>query len=69
MKATPAGRISFRVLAQGISNTSDIFNIITDGDNRLQTLKNMDEIFVNGNTLQECDRKLGTFAYRNFSFI
>ena len=41
--ATPSGRYRIKVLAQGVSSASDIFNIVTDGNTRMDAnmVKNM----------------------------
>ena len=46
--ATPAGRYMMKVLAQGITSASNIFNLLTDGDTRFDAniLKNMDDLLM-----------------------
>ena len=48
-----------KVLAKGISSARDIFNLLTDGDIRLdsQMLKNMDNLLILGDPLLEINRK------------
>ena len=49
-----------KVLAQGISSASDIFNLLTDGDTRYdsQMLKHMDDLLVFGDSLKEVKEKI-----------
>ena len=48
----PSERFKMRVLAQGISSASDIFNLLTE------TSKNMDDLLVFGDSLLEVKDKV-----------
>ena len=61
---TPMGRFRYKVLAQGVCSSSDIFNFLTDGNirhNSSGALKNMDDILLHGRTLEEVKAKLENF--------
>ena len=61
--ATPSGRFRYRVLAQGITSASDIFNVVTDGQMRYSTdvLKNMDDLLFSGENIEELQEKIERF--------
>ena len=62
---TNSGRYSFRVLPQGVCNSSALWNILTDGNARLDSelaiLKNMDNFLVYRATLEDLEKKLEKF--------
>ena len=62
--STPMGRFKYLVLAQGVCSASDIFNFLTDGTMRYdgsESIKNMDDILMQGQTLEELEKKLKVF--------
>ena len=61
--ATPSGRFRYRVLAQGITSASDIFNVVTDGQMRYSTdvLKNIDDLLFSGENIEELQEKIERF--------
>ena len=61
---TPMGRYRYTILAQGISSASDIFNLLTDGDlriNSLNAIKNMDNVLLFSETLEGLKKELEIF--------
>ena len=55
------GKFAYTVTPQGVSSSSDLFNLITDGDTRYDgtnCLKNCDDWLLFGSTLEEVKRKL-----------
>ena len=62
---TNAGRFSYNVLPQGVCNSSALWNILTDGNSRidseLQILKNMDDFMLFGRSLEELEEKIEKF--------
>ena len=62
---TTAGRFLYRVLPQGVCNSSALWNILTDGNSRidseLQILKNMDDFLIFGQDMEELEKKLEKF--------
>ena len=62
---TNAGRFSYNVLPQGVCNSSALWNILTDGDSRIDSelgiLKNMDDFLLFGKSLDELEKKLEKF--------
>ena len=62
---TNAGRFSYKVLPQGVCNSSALWNILTDGNSRidseLQILKNMDDFMIYARSLEELEKKLEKF--------
>ena len=63
MISTPAGRFRMRVLAQGVTYASDIFNIITDSSTRLESnvVKNMDDLAFFADTLEDLEKHICEF--------
>ena len=61
--ATPAGRFRMRVLAQGITSASDIFNIVTDGSSRLDSnvVKNMDDLAFFADSIKDLEKHVCEF--------
>ena len=61
--ATPAGRFKVKILAQGITSASDMFNLFTDGNTRFgsRILKNMDDLLIFGDSLKEVKEKVEEF--------
>ena len=62
--STPMGRYKYLVMAQGVCSASDIFNFLTDGSMRYdgsEAIKNMDDILMHGQTLEELEKKLKVF--------
>ena len=61
--ATPAGRFRMKVLAQGVSSASDIFNIVTDSSTRLDSnvVKNMDDLAFFADTLEDLEKHVCQF--------
>ena len=58
------GRYKYLVMAQGVCSVSDIFNYLTDGSKRYdrsEAIKNMDDILLHGQTLEELEEKLKVF--------
>ena len=62
--ATPAGRFRMKVLAQGVSSASDIFNIVTDGSTRLDkhVVKNMDDLAFFVESLVDLEKHVCNFC-------
>ena len=62
---TNSGRYSYRVLLQGVCNSSALWNILTDGnarlDSQLAILNNMDDFLLYGTTLEDLEEKLEKF--------
>ena len=62
---TNMGRFTFRCLPQGINNSAALWNLMTDGDarvdNELHIVKNMDDWLLYGRDLQELEEKLVKF--------
>ena len=61
---TPMGRYKYKVLGQGITNASDIFNFLTDGDlriNGMNCIKNMDDLLIYSETLEGLKKELEMF--------
>ena len=62
---TNCGRFSYRVLLQGVCNSSALWNILTDGNSRLDSdlaiLKNMDNFLLYGTSLEDLEQKLHKF--------
>ena len=62
---TNMGRFTFRCLPQGINNSAALWNLMTDGDARiddeLHIVKNMDDWLLYGRNLQELEEKLVKF--------
>ena len=56
------GRVTFKSLTQGISNSASLWNILTDGDARIDTdlnlIKNIDDGMLHANNLVELEQKL-----------
>ena len=61
--ATPAGRLRMKVLAQGVTSASDIFNIVTDSSTRLDSnvVKNMDDLAFFADTLEDLEKHVCQF--------
>ena len=61
--ATPAGRFRMKVLAQGVSSASDIFNIVTDSSTRLDSnvIKNMDDLAFFSDNLVDLEKHVCEF--------
>ena len=61
--ATPTGRFRMKVLAQGVSSASDIFNIVTDGSTRLDrnVVKNMDDLAFFADNLADLEKHVCNF--------
>ena len=61
--ATPAGRFRMKVLAQGVSSASDIFNIVTDSSTRLDSnvVKNMDDLAFFSDNLVDLEKHVCEF--------
>ena len=61
--ATPAGRFRMKVLAQGVSSASEIFNIVTDGSTRLDSnvVKNMDDLAFFSENLVDLEKHVCEF--------
>ena len=58
---TQQGRFQYTVTPQGVCSSSDLFNLLTDGQVRYDgtdTLKNMDDWLIFGKTLDELQLKL-----------
>ena len=58
---TQQGRFAYTVTPQGVCSSSDLFNLLTDGQVRYDgtgTLKNMDDWLIFGKTLEELQDKL-----------
>ena len=58
---TQQGRFQYTVTPQGVCSSSDLFNLLTDGQVRYDgtdTLKNMDDWLLFGKTLEELQLKL-----------
>ena len=55
-----------KVLAQGMTLTSDIFNLLPDGDTRFDSsiLKNMDDCRIFANSLKEVTEKIQEFLQK-----
>ena len=62
---TNAGRFSYRVLSQGVCNSSALWNILTEGNSRINSelsiLKNMDDYLIHARTLEDLEKKLEKF--------
>ena len=62
---TNMGRFTFKSLSQGISNSASLWNILTDGDARIDTdlnlIKNMDDWMLHAKNLVELEQKLEKF--------
>ena len=62
---TNAGRFSYRVLPQGVCNSSALWNILTDGNSRIDSelsiLKNMDDYLIHARSLEDLEKKLEKF--------
>ena len=55
------GFFKFTVLAQGVYNSTDIFNFLADGSMLYDSngsIKNMDDVLLYGRTIKELKRKL-----------
>ena len=63
MIATPAGQFRMKVLAQGVSSASDIFNIVTDSSTRLDSnvVKNMDDLVFFSDNLVDLEKYVCEF--------
>ena len=58
------GRYRYTVLGQGITSTSDIFNLLTEGDiriNGLNAIKNMDDVLLYSETVEGLKKELEIF--------
>ena len=61
---TQQGRFAYTVLPMGVTSSSDLFNLLTDGGVRWQegdVLKNMDDLLLSGETLEEVEMKMNKF--------
>ena len=62
---TNMGRFTFKSLPQGISNSASLWNILTDGDARIDTelniVKNMDDWMLHARNMIELEQKLEKF--------
>ena len=58
---TNAGRFSYQVLPQGTCNSSALWNILTDGNSRIDSelaiLKNMDVYLLYGTDMEDLEKK------------
>ena len=58
---TQQGKFAYTVTPQGVCSSSDLFNLLTDGNVRFDgtnTLKNMDDWLIYGSDLDELEKKL-----------
>ena len=62
---TNAGLFSYQVLPQGVCNSSALWNILTDGNSRidrdLAILKNMDDYLLYGTDMADLEKKIDKF--------
>jgi len=58
---TQQGRFCYTVTPMGVCSSSDLFNLLTDGEVRWEgnnVLKNMDDWLLSGRTMEELEGKL-----------
>ena len=59
---TNAGRFSYQTLPQGTCNSSALWNILTDGNSRIDSelsiLKNMDDYLLYGTDMEDLEKKI-----------
>ena len=62
---TNMGRFTFKSLPQGISNSAALWNLLTDGDDRIDSelniVKNMDDWMLHARNMVELEKKLKKF--------
>ena len=62
---TNMGRFTFKSLPQGISNSAALWNLLTDGDARIDSklniVKNMDDWMSHARNMVELEKKLEKF--------
>ena len=62
---TNAGRFSYQVLPQGTCNSSALWNILTDGNSRIDSelaiLQNIDDYLLYGTDMEDLEKKIDKF--------